>query len=144
MCIRDSRSLIDFIFDEDMFKDAMQSLDIDVQKLPLGALTKTQIQKGYDKLAELEDAIKHNRGQSTYAHLTSQFFTQIPHNFGRARPPVLSTLDEVAKKFDMLNVLSDIETAQGLQDDGGWCGLVGLLCSLSRQAPPDALTFLQL
>ena len=38
--------LVGFIFDEDMFKDAMKSLDLDPAKLPLGALSQAQIDRG--------------------------------------------------------------------------------------------------
>ncbi len=35
------------IFDENMFKDAMTKMDVDVKKMPLGKLSKGQIEKGY-------------------------------------------------------------------------------------------------
>jgi len=42
------------IFDQDMFKDAMKQYDIDVKKMPLGKLSKSQIAKGFEVLEELE------------------------------------------------------------------------------------------
>lgn len=44
--------------------------------------------------------------------LTGRFYTVIPHSFGRQRPPLIQTADQVKAKFEMCNVLSDIETAQ--------------------------------
>ena len=44
--------------------------------------------------------------------LTGRFYTVIPHSFGRQRPPLIQTEDQVKAKFEMCNVLSDIETAQ--------------------------------
>lgn len=51
-----TRELVELIFSEDMFKSAMADMDLDVKKMPLGALSKAQVQKGYDVLAELECA----------------------------------------------------------------------------------------
>lgn len=36
----------------------------------------------------------------------------IPHSFGRVKPPVIDSLDTVRQKYDLCNVLQDIETAQ--------------------------------
>jgi len=52
---------------------------------------------------------------STIVNLTNQFYTHIPHSFGRTVPPVLRTADMVQTKLDMLNVLSDIAQAQKLK-----------------------------
>lgn len=103
------------IFDHDMFKGAMASFDIDVKKMPLGQLSKSQVQKGYEVLEQLEAAVK---GKKTKAinELSSRFYTLIPHAFGRKVPPPISTPDVLHKKFDMLNVLNDIEIALGLEN----------------------------
>lgn len=102
------------IFDHDMFKGAMASFNIDVKKMPLGQLTKTQVQKGYDVLEELESAIQKTQAREIN-DLSSRFYTLIPHAFGRRVPPPIDSLDLLQKKFDMLNVLNDIEIALGLQ-----------------------------
>lgn len=49
--------------------------------------------------------------------LTSRFYTLIPHDFGRQRPPTISTMEAVRKKMDMLLVLADIELAQAMQKE---------------------------
>jgi len=110
-------SFMDLIFDHDMFKGSMAQFDIDVNKMPLGQITKSQVGKGYDVLNELEDAIEKKRGPARYQTLTSEFFTLIPHSFGRQRPPVIDNVDLVLKKKEMLNVLADIEVALGLQKE---------------------------
>src|SRR5947208_5733709 len=102
------------IFDHDMFKGAMASFDIDVKKMPLGQLTKHQVQKGYEVLEELEEAIQ-GRKAKLIDGLSSRFYTLIPHAFGRRVPPPINSLDLLQKKYDMLNVLNDIEIALGMQ-----------------------------
>jgi poly [ADP-ribose] polymerase 2/3/4 len=102
------------IFDHNMFRGAMASFDIDVKKMPLGQLTKAQVQKGYEVLEELEDAIGSGRAKPIN-DLSSRFYTLIPHAFGRRVPPPINTPDLLQKKFDMLNVLNDIEIALGME-----------------------------
>lgn len=107
-------AFMSLIFDHDMFKGQMASFDIDVKKMPLGQLSKTQVQKGYQVLEELEEAIKSNSAKSIN-DLSSRFYTVIPHSFGRRVPPPINTVDLLHKKIDMLNVLNDIEIAVALQ-----------------------------
>lgn len=40
----------------------------------------------------------------------------IPHNFKRQRPPVIASQEALDTKFEMCNVLNDIEVAQGLKE----------------------------
>ena len=106
--------LVNLIFDDKMFRGAMASFDIDVKKMPLGQITKSQVQKGYAVLENLEQAITKRRS-TKITDLSSQFYTLIPHAFGRNVPPPINTMDLVRKKIDMLNVLNDIEIALGMQ-----------------------------
>lgn len=108
-------NLMTLIFNHDVFRGAMASFDIDVKKMPLGQLSKTQVMKGYDVLTELEDALKaSNRNQINT--LSSRFYTLIPHAFGRRVPPPIDTEELLSKKKDMLNVLNDIEIALAMQN----------------------------
>ena len=106
--------LMNLIFDEDMFKGAMASFDIDVKKMPLGQLSKTQVEKGFEVLEELEAAIESKKAKQI-EQVTSRFYTVIPHAFGRRVPPLIDSLELLQKKFDMLNVLGDIEIAVSVQ-----------------------------
>lgn len=102
------------IFNHDMFKGAMASFDIDVKKMPLGQLSKSQVDKGFDVLEDLEKAIK-SKKQSEIMNVTSRFYTVIPHSFGRRVPPIIDTMELLQKKMDMLNVLNDIEIAVSME-----------------------------
>ncbi|RXG55687.1 Poly [ADP-ribose] polymerase 3 [Armadillidium vulgare] len=50
--------MIKLIFNDDMFRDQMENMNLDVRKMPLGKLSKTQILKGLNILLELEKEIK--------------------------------------------------------------------------------------
>ena len=75
----------------------------DVKKMPLGKLSRAQIAKGFDVLVDLENAIKVKKPKDL-DKLTSQFYTLIPHAFGRQRPPILNSDEMIRKKKDMLLV----------------------------------------
>src|SRR6266511_120902 len=84
------QKFVSLIFDHDVFRGAMASYDIDVKKMPLGQLTKHQVQLGYEVLEELETAIGKHKAKSI-DDLSSKFYTLIPHAFGRHVPPPIST-----------------------------------------------------
>ncbi|KAI7807659.1 protein mono-ADP-ribosyltransferase PARP3 [Triplophysa rosa] len=114
MLDENTQRLINFIFNNDMFKEAMTNMNLDIKKMPLGKLSKQQIAKGFEVLEEIEAAIK-NGQRNKLEGLTSNFFTRIPHNFGRNRPPVISDDAVLQSKKEMLLVLADIEIAQSLK-----------------------------
>ncbi|RXG70939.1 Poly [ADP-ribose] polymerase 2, partial [Armadillidium vulgare] len=55
---RRTQLMIKLIFNDDMFRDQMENMNLDVRKMPLGKLSKTQILKGLNILLELEKEIK--------------------------------------------------------------------------------------
>ncbi len=108
------QNFMQLIFDQDMFKGAMASFDIDVKKMPLGQISKSQVKKGYDVLEELEQAINANNANLINT-VSSKFYTLIPHSFGRRIPPPINTPELLHKKVEMLNVLNDIEIALSME-----------------------------
>ncbi|XP_008056005.1 poly [ADP-ribose] polymerase 3 [Carlito syrichta] len=111
-----TQKLITNIFSKEMFKNAMALMDLDVKKMPLGKLSKQQIARGFEVLEALEAALKDSTdGGQSLEELSSRFYTVIPHNFGRSRPPPINSPELLQAKKDMLLVLADIELAQTLQ-----------------------------
>lgn len=76
----------------------------DIKKMPLGKLSKMQIAKGFEVLEEIEAAMNQRRGSARLEELSSKFFTTIPHNFGRNRPPTINSKEIVEQKKEMLMV----------------------------------------
>ncbi|XP_057560480.1 protein mono-ADP-ribosyltransferase PARP3 isoform X2 [Hippopotamus amphibius kiboko] len=111
-----TQQLITNIFSKDMFKNAMALMNLDVKKMPLGKLSKQQIARGFEALEAVEEALKAPAdGGLSLEELSSHFYTVIPHNFGRSRPPPINSPELLQAKKDMLLVLADIELAQTLQ-----------------------------
>lgn len=114
---KSTQSLIELIFSTDMFKEAMEEMNLDIKKMPLGKLSKMQIAKGFDVLEEIEAALTQKSKKAKLEELSSKFFTTIPHNFGRQRPPTIDSKEIIEKKKEMLMVLADIELAQTLKSE---------------------------
>ncbi|XP_007500582.1 protein mono-ADP-ribosyltransferase PARP3 [Monodelphis domestica] len=113
-----TQKLVELIFSSDMFKDAMKCMNLDIRKMPLGKLSKKQIAKGFEALEALEDALQKGAQEGQLEELSSRFYTIIPHNFGRAKPPCICSQEILQTKKDMLLVLADIELAKSLQAAG--------------------------
>eukprot|EP00180_Rhodochaete_pulchella_P000519 Plantae.Rhodophyta-Rhodochaete_pulchella.ctg13706.p1 GENE.Plantae.Rhodophyta-Rhodochaete_pulchella.ctg13706~~Plantae.Rhodophyta-Rhodochaete_pulchella.ctg13706.p1 ORF type:complete len:215 (+),score=28.96 Plantae.Rhodophyta-Rhodochaete_pulchella.ctg13706:977-1621(+) len=106
------QDLIDLIFDEQMFNEALENFNIDVQKMPLGQLSQEQVQRGVDVLQQLEEVLKSSSTQSASSvqlelqTLSSRFYQVIPHSFGRKRPPAIDSEAKLREKYDMCDVSS--------------------------------------
>jgi poly [ADP-ribose] polymerase len=74
--------------------------------MPLGKLSKTQIAKGFEILEDIEAIIKSAKPSNPkLMELSSKFYTAVPHDFGRQRPPSISDAETLQNKYDMLTVL---------------------------------------
>ncbi|XP_064195311.1 poly [ADP-ribose] polymerase 1 [Anguilla rostrata] len=112
------QELIRMIFDVESMKKAMVEFEIDLQKMPLGKLSKRQIQSAYSILSEVQQAVSENASESQILDLSNRFYTLIPHDFGMKKPPLLSDLDYIQAKVQMLDNLLDIEVAYSLLRGG--------------------------
>ena len=72
--------------------------------MPLGKISKGQIAKGFDALEEIEKELNAKK-TAKLADLTSAFYTVIPHDFGRQRPPTINSAETLQQKKDMLMVI---------------------------------------
>lgn len=114
------QDLISFIFNQQYFLSTMAAMSYDVNKLPLGKLSKRTLQTGFQLLKDLSELIhdqslassKYNKTFLAAAEtLSNQYFTTIPHVFGRNRPPVIASNDLIKKEVDLLENLTDMEIA---------------------------------
>ena len=87
------------IFDIESMKKAMIEFEIDLTKMPLGKISKKQIEQGYSILTEVQNMIKNENGShSKFLDCSNRFFTLIPHDFGMKTPPILDNPDFVKSK----------------------------------------------
>lgn len=113
ICLLDGRlqSLLALISNINIIKYTMKEFNIDLRKMPLGKISKNQIENGYNILKEIADGIDDITLACDFEDLTSQFYTLIPSSFGRKKPPIISTNEQIKKYIDMLSVLTDLEVA---------------------------------
>ena len=114
------QELISMIFDIEQMKRTLIEFEIDTEKMPLGKLSRKQIETGYSILTEALGMLKTGSGSEVkFIDCTNRFFTLIPHDFGLNSPPskLLSgrhaLLDQLHPFFDsrMFRQLTSSATA---------------------------------
>jgi poly [ADP-ribose] polymerase 2/3/4 len=114
------QDLISFIFNTEMFNEAMAAMDYDAHKMPLGKLSKRTLTQGYEILKEIAALIgDHSLAQSQYGQtighaledLSNRYFSTIPHSFGRNRPPVIQDDRLMKKEIELIESLTDMQLA---------------------------------
>jgi len=106
------QELISLICNIKVMEEAVIEMEYDTQKAPLGKITVEQIRAGYNALKMISECV--DKGQTSSKDLLqacNDFYTRIPHEFGMKKPPVIRTQQEVKKKLELLETLSDIQVA---------------------------------
>ncbi len=91
-----------------------------MKKMPLGKLSRRQIESAYSVLSELQREIVGTQNPSKILDCTNRFYTLVPHDFGMTKPPPLNSEEVIKIKTQMLDNLLEIEVAYSLlkQEDG--------------------------
>lgn len=84
-------------------KNTLVQLEIDTEKMPLGKISQTQIDKAYDILNQINQNLGKHKD---LVKLSSEFYTLIPIACGRQSPPIINSTKLVGKNLDLLNELS--------------------------------------
>ncbi|KAI0387336.1 PARP-domain-containing protein [Hypomontagnella monticulosa] len=114
------QELMELIFNQQYFAATMADLNYDAAKLPLGKLSKSTITRGFQALKDLsalldDPTLATSQYQTNYGsaieQLSNLFFTLIPHDFGRNRPPVIRDSTLLKKEIELLESLSDMKDA---------------------------------
>ena len=114
--------LMQLIFNQQLFEDTMLTLEYDADKLPLGVLSKLTILRGYQALKELSTLLQTPANGDWHPRIEQQsnmFYTLIPHNFGRRRPPVIDNNEKLRREIALLESLSEMEVANKIMKDTG-------------------------
>eukprot|EP00842_Homolaphlyctis_polyrhiza_P005500 jgi/Hompol1/5951/HPOL_001834-RA len=110
------KELMNLIFNMDMYNSQMAEIGYDAKKMPLGKLSKANIQKGYDVLTKIADVLQSTTAtnRSQLERLSSDFYTIIPHEFGMRRPEIIATPQQLKQKIEMVEALADIQIATNI------------------------------
>jgi len=113
-------SLMELIFNQKYFEATMASLNYDSAKLPLGRLSKATITRGYEALKDLSALLDDPTlalaeydlpVHGAIEHLSNRYYSTIPHSFGRNRPPVISTNEQLKQEIELMESLTDLKDA---------------------------------
>lgn len=114
--------LMKMLFDVETYRAAMLEFEINMSEMPLGKLSKMNIQKGFEALTEIQNLLNNNAKhdpavkESLIMDASNRFFTLIPS----IHPHVIRDEDDFKAKVKMLEALQDIEIASRLVGfDGG-------------------------
>lgn len=79
------------------------NIGYDVKKMPLGELQKETVIKGYQILKNIE-AVLQGTSKESLADLSSQFYTNIPHNFGMKNMSlfIINSIEKLKEKLDLI------------------------------------------
>lgn len=103
-------TLLQLICDERTMRDMLATLEYDV-RAPLGALRAETLAAGAAKLAELEAAVAAHASQDELRRLSSEYYTLVPHAFGRRTPPVIGSAKAITAESTLLEALRNVQVA---------------------------------
>lgn len=107
--------LMKMLFNVETYRAAMMEFEINLSEMPLGKLSKSNIQKGFEALTQIQNLLKSNDyaptlKESLIVDASNKFFTVIPS----IHPHVIKDEDDFKSKVKMLEALQDIEIASKL------------------------------
>ncbi|KAL6210669.1 hypothetical protein ACLB2K_015901 [Fragaria x ananassa] len=106
--------LMKMLFNVETYRAAMMEFEINMSEMPLGKLSKSNIQRGFEALTEIQNLLKSDGASSIKDSLivdaSNRFFTVIPS----IHPHIIRDEDDFKSKLKMLEALQDIEIASRL------------------------------
>jgi len=109
---KDVIDLIKLIYDKKIIDDNLYELGYDSKKMPLGKLSSSTLMNGLNILKKIEEELKNdNPNKENLEKFSSQFYSQIPHNFGYRKMAnfVIDSKEKIQEKIDMVNSLRDMK-----------------------------------
>jgi len=109
---QDVMDLINLIYDKQMINDNLHEIGYDSKKMPLGKLSSVTLTNGLNILKQIELELKNeNPNRENLTKYSSNFYSQIPHDFGYQKMSnfIIDTEEKVKEKIDMISALSDMK-----------------------------------
>lgn len=125
---RQTQRLMELIFNSNHFNAVLEQIGYNANKLPLGKLSKATLKTGFEHLHELASLIKHpSLAQNKYntsqkeaiEDFSNKYYSTIPHEFGRNRPPAIDNNELLRSEIAMLDTLTDMEVANQIMKTTG-------------------------
>lgn len=91
--------LISFIFNIHNMEKVLLEYSLDTQKLPLGKLSKYQVQQAYQVLNDAMRIIKSKNTHDEIIEITNKFYSLMPHNSALRTPPLLDNNELITVSY---------------------------------------------
>ncbi|KAF3041104.1 hypothetical protein E8E12_006286 [Didymella heteroderae] len=117
------QNLIELIFNQNYQQEALHAMNYDDKKMPLGKLSKGTISRGFQALKDLAALIDNTTNSAEIEQVSNLYYSVIPHDFGRNRPPIINNNQLLKREIELLESLSDMKEAIDMlkasrKDDG--------------------------
>lgn len=106
-----TQNLIQLICNVNMMRQQAVKLGLNVEKLPLGKLSKDHIKRAYTILGSISQAINDSADHKMLETYSNHFYTLIPHVNGMSVLPVIDSTAMVNAKLELIKTLDDIQAA---------------------------------
>ncbi|EJU01160.1 PARP-domain-containing protein [Dacryopinax primogenitus] len=120
------QNLMKLIFNTSYMNATLSSFSYDQNKAPLGKMSKATLLKGFGELKKISEAIANPTSQEVLnsgglrnacAQYSNQYYTYIPHVFGRNPPTIIDNQVLLQRELDLIDALGDMEVASKLLSD---------------------------
>uniref|UniRef100_A0AC34FDY0 Poly [ADP-ribose] polymerase n=1 Tax=Panagrolaimus sp. ES5 TaxID=591445 RepID=A0AC34FDY0_9BILA len=108
------KELIGSIFSIHTMEETLKAFNIDLEKMPLGKISKQNIQKAMLILKELEMIVHNASSSSDTLDASNRFYNLIPHSCGSESLPLLNNDAVIHEKTKLLDDLSQIQIAYSI------------------------------
>ncbi|OSD05602.1 hypothetical protein PYCCODRAFT_1158183 [Trametes coccinea BRFM310] len=113
-------SLCHLIFNTSLLNAHLSSMNYNADERPLGKLAESTILSGFTALKKIAEVIAQPDGATVGAYggfqkavnaLTDEYYTIIPHAFGRGRPIVIDSIERLRRELELVEALGDMTVA---------------------------------
>lgn len=111
------QDIIKLMFDVEAMKQTMMEFELDLEKMPLGRLSKKQLEEAYSVLNQLDTFITEGAKANSFIGASNKFFSLVPHSFGMNAAPIIDTVEKIQSKREMIDSLLEIEVAYSIIND---------------------------
>lgn len=108
------QNLIELIFNQNYQQEALNAMNYDNEKMPLGKLSKGTISRGFQALKELAALIDNPTTSAEIEQVSNRYYSVIPHAFGRNRPTIINNNQLLKREIELLESLSDMKEASDM------------------------------
>lgn len=108
------------ISDKNMMNQMLIQFDIDTNKLPLGKISSSQLDKASDILKKINNLLSlKTNNTDEIEDLSSLYYTYVPSPVGRKKLPVIDNVEMISKYTEIIEELHNMVVAVKISDNIG-------------------------